>query len=120
MFDRYQDAKQIQECVRRCLACEDACQDTSMHLVASDSGPEAAGRRQRLADCGSMCQTTVGFLLRGSPYAAQALEMCADICEACAEECMPLNSDAIVLRTIELCGDCESACRNMETMSAGV
>ena len=117
MFDRYQDAKQIQDCVKHCLACEDACQATSMYLVAADSGPEAAGRRQRLADCAAMCQTTVGFLLRGSPYTPQALEMCADICEACAEECLPLGHDGTVMRSIELCRDCEAACRSMEMVS---
>lgn len=55
-------------------------------------------------DCAQICSLTAGFFARGSAHAPHLLPECADICNACADECEKHAH-------MEHCKECAEACR---------
>ena len=55
-------------------------------------------------DCAAICSLAAGFVARGSEHAGHLLRECADLCNACAEECEKHKA-------MEHCQDCAEACR---------
>jgi len=54
-------------------------------------------------DCSSLCRLASAAMARGSEQVSAICGLCADICEACAEECGSHQMDH--------CQECAAACR---------
>ena len=87
----------LNECAAACNHCATACleeQDVQMltRCIKLD------------LDCADICTLTATFLARGSEHAMHIMKECAEICNACAEECEK-HSD------MEHCQECADVCR---------
>ena len=96
------------ECSQVCLACADAC------LAEQD---QALVQCIRLTlDCTDICYTTGVIATRraGSNEAivARMLEVCEQMCRACAEECERHAHMEHCRLCAETCRACEAACRD--------
>lgn len=88
--------------LQRCAA---ACHDL-VNSSLDDISQEHSATCVRLAlDGAGICEQTGAFLARGSAYAGRLLEICLDICSACAEE-MGRTDGA------DACRQCAAACRD--------
>ncbi|MEP7111138.1 MAG: four-helix bundle copper-binding protein [Ferruginibacter sp.] len=67
-------------------------------------------------DCAEMCSLTAGLLARGSKYAEPLLQVCADICNACAEECGKHTHMDHCKACAEACKKCAAACEQMQSV----
>lgn len=102
-------AEEEQECLEACLAavqvcewCADACLD--------ESG---------MAECVRLCRDVVDIAslhshltARNSPHSSELAELCASICEACAEECAQHEHDHCQA-CADILPECAEACRTM-------
>jgi len=117
-MDRYSEAGKLQRGIALCRACAALCLETAQQLAAEGGAGGADVPLQRLADCAAICETAAGLLERGSLYAAEAMTMCADICESCAEECTQSGvASEELARCIASCKDCEAACRELDSVA---
>jgi hypothetical protein len=89
----------LNACVAACENCASAClQEEDVKMMA----PCIALDR----DCSDICAITARFLARGSEHAQHLLQVCAEICKACGDECGQHHH--------QHCKDCAEACRRCE------
>lgn len=95
--------KKIDICVAACNYCASAClkeDDVKMmsKCIALDM------------DCAEICRTTGILLARDSEHGKYMLQECAEICEACAEECGKHQHDHCQA-CAKACRECAAACK---------
>jgi hypothetical protein len=66
-------------------------------------------------DCAEICTLTAGLLSRGSRHADHLLQACADICNACAEECSKHSHMDHCKACADTCKKCAAACDQLVT-----
>jgi hypothetical protein len=102
-----QDAIRILiECARECRSCAQACQDED----------EAASLVACIAvnqDCADICALGADLLRRHSVFHARLIQLCAEACETCAEECARHSDMEHCRECEEVCHRCAEACRNL-------
>lgn len=98
-------ARHAMFCALMCTSCADACSAETMDM------------RQciRLClDCADICQTTARLAVRQTGHNMKTLratlELCAHVCEACAEEC-ERHEHAHCRLCAEMCRECAQDCR---------
>lgn len=62
-------------------------------------------------DCADVCSLALKLVARGSDKAGELLELCANMCEDCAEECGNHDHDHCQ-ECAKACRECAEACRN--------
>ena len=97
----------LNNCVAECNHCAVACLDEQDVRMLS--------RCIKLnIDCADICQLASSLIARGSEHANHLLKECADICEACAEECEKHSHLEHCKKCAEACRKCGEACAQME------
>lgn len=92
-------------CTAICTSCADACVAEEMDMAQCI---------RTCLDCADVCNATFRVATRrtGSNEAvlARLLQLCAEVCEACAEECARHDHDHCRL-CAEMCRECARDCR---------
>jgi hypothetical protein len=91
------------KCVSECDYCAAACLDEQ------DVKMLAQCIKLNL-DCAQICQLTASYLSRGSEHAEHVMKECAEICEACVEECEKHKHMQHCKQCAEVCRSCAEAC----------
>lgn len=91
-------------CVGECNHCTIAC------LEEQDVKMLAKCIKMNI-DCAEICQLAVSFLERGSEHSEHILKECAEICNACAEECEKHSHMEHCKKCAEVCRNCAEECR---------
>ena len=73
----------VSECAQTCEACALRCMNDSSMLDCA----------RTCLDCAVVCQALVTLLARESRFYRAFCRLCADICEACANECAKFDVD---------------------------
>lgn len=68
--------------------------------------------------CADMCSFAAREMARGSEFAEQVCQLCAEICAACGEECGKHRMDHCQ-ECAEACQACAEACRHMAGTATG-
>lgn len=90
-------------CMDACQACVIACNTfAAACLKESDVQMMAACIAQDL-ECAQICELAVAAMARQSPHAPDICRLCAQICQACADECSKHSHDH--------CQTCAAACQ---------
>lgn len=84
-------------CARECRHCAQACQEEDQ--AASLEGCIRLGQ-----DCADLCALGADLLRRHSIFHSRLRQLCAEACEACADECTRHPG-------LDQCRECEEACR---------
>lgn len=64
-------------------------------------------------DCAAICQLAAAAMARGSECAQQICALCADICEACGDECAKHTAMQHCQACAQACQRCADECRRM-------
>lgn len=103
------------ECAEACFHCEHECSTGFHHCYKQvQAGKLAHARSMQLCnDAADICSTTGRHVARISSAAmVHSGRACAEICDACAEECQKLH-DPVMEGVIESLRKCARSCREM-------
>ncbi|KAA9325119.1 four-helix bundle copper-binding protein [Hymenobacter busanensis] len=93
----------LNDCIAACEHCATAClQEQDVKMMARCISLDR--------DCADICALTARFVARGSEHAEHLLRECAEICRACAAECMRHQHMEHCRQCAEACRRCEEAC----------
>jgi hypothetical protein len=95
--------QQYTSCIDACDACATAC---SHCATACLQEPDVKAMARCIAldiDCAEICRLASAAMARDSEHAQAICRLCADMCEACGEECGKHQMDH--------CQACAQACR---------
>lgn len=67
-------------------------------------------------DCAEICALAAAFMARGSDNARALCGLCAEVCQACGDECGKHRHDHC-RRCAEVCRRCAEECRRMAAMA---
>jgi len=94
----------LSNCLAACEHCADAC-------LSEDNIDAMTDCIRTDRDCADVCALAIKFVSRDSDHASSILELCADLCSACAGECADHDHDHCQ-ECAKACRECEEACRN--------
>lgn len=90
--------KALQDCAAACNRCATAClEEQEVKMLANCIRLDI--------DCAELCILTASFVARSSAHAKVTLQLCMDLCKACADECEKHASKH------DHCRLCAEACR---------
>lgn len=105
---------QFNSCIEACHACAVACNHcASSCLQEQDVTPMARCIALDL-DCAEICTLAASLMSRGSDQSQAVCALCADACQACADECRKHPMDHC-RQCAEACTRCADECRRMVT-----
>jgi hypothetical protein len=90
-------------CIDACQACAVACNHCAGACLREPDPKAMAACIALDMDCAQICQLAVAMMARESDHAPALCGLCADVCEACAQECGR--------HAMTHCLDCALACR---------
>jgi hypothetical protein len=93
------------ECAEACDHCAASClRETNVELMTLCIELDL--------ECSSLCKTAALSMQLESQHANRVCELCADVCNACADECEKHDNDH--------CQACAAACRRCAEMCASM
>lgn len=104
--------RKYEECIAACNACALACnyctasclRETDVTMMARCIGLDI--------DCAQVCAMASAAMARESVHAQAICELCAKVCQSCADECA--KHDVVHCQACaKACAECAQACRNM-------
>jgi hypothetical protein len=98
----YTMAREMDQCIDDCLSCYAICVRTSQHCLELGGKHADANHIRILSDCAAICNTSAGFMLRGSPLHTRICAVCAEVCRECEHACR----------------QCAESCERMARMTA--
>ncbi|MGJ7568822.1 four-helix bundle copper-binding protein [Variovorax sp. GB1R11] len=90
-------------CIEACNECAVASSRCVAACLSEDNVKMMARCIALNMDCMPICRLTAAATARGSEHAKEICSLCADICEACAQECDK--------HKLPHCQSCAKACR---------
>lgn len=102
----HQHSKQLLDALNNCAAecnhCTSAClEEQDVKMLAKCISLDM--------DCAAICTLTASLIARGSEHGKHLLKECAEVCNACADECEK-HADHM-----DHCKKCAEACRACAT-----
>ena len=91
-----------QFCIDACQSCATACNQCFAACLKEDDVKMMARCIALDADCAAMCTLAANAMARGSDHAKAICRLCAEICQACGDECAKHHADH--------CKACAAAC----------
>jgi hypothetical protein len=112
-------AIEMQRCIDECLNCGQACIRTIERRFELRGKNVHARQIRMLSDCAAICQTTAGFMLRGSPFHAPLCAVCAEVCSECERECRSIDDgDEVTRQCADACRRTTEACERLANVAA--
>ena len=95
--------QQFESCIEACNACADACDFCAASCLKEDDVKMMARCIALDMDCAQICRSAAAYMARGSEFAGLICAACAEICDACGDECGK--------HQMSHCQECAQACR---------
>lgn len=103
-----------QACIEACNSCADTC-DRCATACLQEKDVQMMTRCIALdVDCASICRLAAGYMSRDSDFAKALCRQCADVCQACGDECARHQHDHCQ-QCAQACHRCADECRRMAT-----
>ena len=99
-------------CIDACRQCALACHHCSGACLREDDVGHMARCISLDMDCAAFCELTAAAMARDSVNAKAFCRVCAEVCDACADECAQHKADHCQA-CAEACRSCAGECRQM-------
>lgn len=110
----HQTTPEMQQCIENCQECHKVCLHKAMQHCLEMGGKHVEANHMRLMlNCAEICQTSLNFMLSGSPQHKLTCGVCAEVCEACAQSCEAVGD---MDECVAACRKCAESCRSMASM----
>ena len=105
---------QVDTHITTLMKCAAVCAQTTTHCLGLGEEHAEVDHITAMIDCNELCLVTANFAARQSPYTEQLMELCAEVCRSCADECERLSDgDSTMDACAKICRDCADACDEM-------
>jgi uncharacterized protein DUF326 len=101
-----------QSCIDACMRCAEACEFCATSDLREQDVKMMVSCAQINRECAAVCWTSAAIMSMDGQFAKQYCMQCADICDACAEECERHDVDHCK-RCAQACHNCAQECRRM-------
>lgn len=101
-----------QSCIDACMRCAEACEFCATSDLKEQEVKMMASCAQINRECAAVCWTSASLMSMDSQFAKQFCGLCADICDACAQECERHNVEHCK-NCAKICRSCAAECRKM-------
>lgn len=108
--------EKYQTCINACNDCLNECEHCATACLNEKNMDNLARCIQLDRDCADACRLAVQLMARGSEYASSFCAFCAEICQACGDECAKHKEMEHCQRCAEACYRCAEECRKMAKM----
>jgi hypothetical protein len=103
----------VKQCIKVSTNCHNICTE-AMRYCLIEGGPYAELPHIRnLIDCYRICALNTDSMLLESEYEAPIANLCAKVCDNCADSCARFSDDEKMLLCSKICRECSEACRDM-------
>ena len=109
--------EQFESCIAACNASAEACNQCAVACLFEPNREELARCVQLDMDCAEICRLAAAYMARGSELTGEMCAFCADVCDACAEEC-ERHEMSHCRKCAAACRACAQECRNMLTRTS--
>jgi hypothetical protein len=109
---------EMKDCIERCQRCASVCLATVTHCLEKGGRHAEAEHVRLLLDCAGICETSAGFLSRGSDLHTRTCALCEEICAKCAASCDLMGDDPAMKACADECRRCAESCRRMAGVAA--
>jgi hypothetical protein len=107
--EKYED---YQACIVACHACVVACNHCAACCLQEPDVKSMVRCIGLDMDCAQLCEVAAALMSGGSDFAPQLCSLCAQVCQACADECGHHDIDHCQ-QCAEACRLCAAECRKM-------
>jgi len=109
----------FESCIDACGNCAAACDNCAASCLR-EPNPAMMARCIALdMDCAQLCRLAAGYMARDSMFSRVICQVCAEICEACGDECGKHPMD-YCQACAQACRRCADECRRMAAGSPAV
>lgn len=104
------------DCIEACQRCAVACDHCAAECLEELELKHLVQCTRLARSCADLCSLAVREMSRGSEFAEQACQLCADACEVCASECAKHEMEHCQV-CAQACRECTEACRQMTAVA---
>lgn len=105
---------QFKSCIDACYACAATCDHCASACLQEDDVKMMSRCIALDMDCAQICRVAATYMARGSDFAKAICKLCAEICQACGDECATHEADHCQ-ECARACHHCAEECRRMAT-----
>lgn len=105
-------AQQYQSCIDACLQCASACNTCAAACTREEHIHMMAACIRLDMECAAICYAAAELMSLGSERSKEICRMCAEMCEACGNECGK-HQEEHCKACAEACKKCADECRRM-------
>lgn len=102
-------------CIDACTKCAQICEECFALCLEEPDVKMRTVQMKELLDCANICSLSACAMSRRSHHSKDFCNLCATICDRCAQECASLN-DSHSQQCAEVCRSCADECRKMANM----
>jgi Domain of Unknown Function (DUF326) len=102
----------FEECIKACLDCMKACNVCYDACLGEEDVQMMTDCIRLDRECADFCALAARSMQSNSPFVRQICILCADICEACGNECKK-HGHTHCQRCADACFKCAEECRKM-------
>lgn len=110
--------EQYRSCIDACTECTLECEHCATACLGEEDVKMLARCIALDRDCADICRIAAAFMARGSEFAHKLCILCAEICDACGEECARHEHMEHCRRCADACRRCAEECRRMARMES--
>lgn len=104
---------ELQSCIDACLACAVACNHCAYECLHSTEVSMQVQCIQLDHECAIICFAAANMMSLGNKHIGALYQECAEICDACADECEKHTHMEHCKLCAEMCRKCAEECRKI-------
>jgi hypothetical protein len=106
-------SREMKSCIEACSNCYQTCLSMAMGHCLEQGGAHVEPVHFRLMlSCAEICQTSANLQLSASSFTTDMCQLCATVCDACADSCRRLEG---MEDCVHACVACAASCRQMSS-----
>ena len=107
------------QCIGICNECAVICENCADECLHENGLDKLVRCIELDRTCADMCRMAAVFMSRGSEFAESFCALCAEVCQACGDECENHKHMEHCQECAYICHRCAEACRGMAGVRAG-
>lgn len=109
--------EKYQKAIELCYECAESCDADANDDLEEKDLKKMVHCIKLDADCAEICIMTARYMSRDSVLSEAACAMCAEVCDACAEECERHKNMEHCMKTASVCRAAAKECRRVAAMA---